>query len=191
MDEKLNKPLVVLMGLSTFINEYAKHMAALNILNENLEKEENHFLRIMYETTSCYLLLEILKIFDNANFGESSNCSINKIRELCLEDSNKFPKGKEDVLIKKIDKLKSRCETIIPMYIRHKRLAHNDLETTFLGENVLVKAKDIQSILQDLAEIIAEICERLTGAELKLETIEKYMDVYREEFNKLKMSEVK
>ena len=80
LEETLNKPLIVWTGLTTLINESLKHMAALNVLNEKLEQKENRFLRIIYETTSCYLLLEIAKIFVKANFGDSSNCSINKIR---------------------------------------------------------------------------------------------------------------
>ena len=185
LEETLNKPLIVWTGLTTLINESLKHMAALNVLNEKLEQKENRFLRIIYETTSCYILLEIAKIFDKANFGESSNCSMNKIRELCLKDSKKFPKGTEDTLILKIDVLKNKCEATVPMDIRNKKLAHNDLEEMFLGHETIVDATEIQDILKNLAEIIAEVSERLIGAKLKLETIEKYMDIYREEFDNL------
>ncbi len=185
MEETLNKPLIVWTGLTTLINESLKHVAALNILNEKLEKKENRFLRIIYETTSCYLLLEVAKIFDKANFKENANCSINKIRELCLKDSKKFPKGTEDALIIKIDALKSRCEATVLMDIRNKKLAHNDLEAMFLGHETIVDATEIQDILKNLAEIMAEISERLIGAKLKFETIEKHMEIYREEFYNL------
>ncbi len=47
MEETLNKPLIVWTGLTTLINESLKHVAALNILNEKLEKKENRFLRII------------------------------------------------------------------------------------------------------------------------------------------------
>lgn len=180
MENKINldNDVIVLYALATPVNESIKHMAALNVINEKINIGENQFFTILSETTSQCLLMELSNIYDSASFKTDSNCSIKKLKEVCLNDLKHFPNGQNDDIISEIDNLCNMFEEVVSKHLRNKKLAHYDLKEMFSGKQSCLSASKVQELTEKTAQLLAKVSNRILGAELKLQSINDYMTDY-------------
>lgn len=133
------------IALTAFIAEIGKQAAAIEAYNNVFQNEVsgNVFLKLSYDSICREFLSEIARIFDNANTGQNENCTLLRLKNLCLNQkySDFFPEGEEDDLIQSLDMVFQNYNQLSIKFSRRKQLAHHDLKQIIAGECVVVSHK--------------------------------------------------
>ena len=175
-----NEPHIVWYGIVSLFQFAQKYAAALRAYGEVYGDNEqgNAFINLAQEVIWRQLLSEISKIYDKESTCGSDNCSMKLLYHLCCNNRH-FPDGESDVLLKQIDRLYERYESLLSKRIRNKKLAHYDLEAVFALESPYVPFDDIERFIVDTGSILSKIGVRLLGGELSLqyqEFVKEYKD---------------
>ena len=175
-----DEPHIVWYGIVSLFQFTQKYAAALRAYGEVYgDKEQgNAFIDLAQEVIWRQLLSEISKIYDKESTCGSDNCSMKLLYHLCCNNRH-FPDGESDVLLKQIDRLYERYESLLSKRIRNKKLAHYDLEAVFALESPYVPFDDIERFIVDTGSILSKIGVRLLGGELSLqyqEFVKEYKD---------------
>ena len=175
-----NEPHIVWYGIVSLFQFTQKYAAALRAYGEVYgdKGSGNVYIDLSQEAIWRQLLSEISKIYDKESTCGSDNCSMKLLYHLCCNNRH-FPDGESDVLLKQIDRLYERYESLLSKRIRNKKLAHYDLEAVFALESTYVPFDDIERFIVDTGSILSKIGVRLLGGELSLqyqEFVKEYKD---------------
>lgn len=166
LSELYNAPIVWL-GVTCFVNEISKYTAAVHAINEIKEdaaKEawpNNEYLELADEAIWRQLISNITKVFDNDNTCRHDNCSLKMLKNLCIEDKDKFPDGEMDLLLQALEVLYKNFDSTISVEIRNKNVAHHDLIDLFTGEIKYINFSDVESLVEETIDLISKIGEKL------------------------------
>ena len=175
-----NEPHIVWYGIVSLFQFTQKYAAALRAYGEVYGDKEsgNVYIDLSQEVIWRQLLSEISKIYDKKSTCDFDNCSMKQLYHVCCNNRH-FPEGESDVLLKQIDRLYERYESLLSKRIRNKKLAHYDLEAVFALESPYVPFDDIERFIVDTGSILSKIGVRLLGGELSLqyqEFVKEYKD---------------
>ena len=188
---EFSQPQIVWYGLIDHLKQIREYIAILKVFNEICPNLPNRFLRTSKTAVEKQLLLDIAKIFDPARYRGDENCSIELLKELCLnaekEDSRtpKFPNRESNPLIIRIDEAYRQYESVISKQLRNKKMAHNDLYAMFNGTFLQASFDQVVILVENCSTIISEIGERLLGAKLKFSTIADLEKTYEDSLKDL------
>ena len=175
-----NEPHIVWYGIVSLFQFTQKYAAALRAYGEVYGDKEsgNVYIDLSQEVIWRQLLSEISKIYDKKSTCDFDNCSTKQLYNVCCNNRH-FPEGESDVLLKQIDRLYERYESLLSKRIRNKKLAHYDLEAVFALESPYVPFDDIERFIVDTGSILSKIGVRLLGGELTFqyqEFVKEYKD---------------
>lgn len=173
-----SQPYLVWFGITTFLTQIRKYIAAIKSLESNPECKNNPFLKISQEAITSQLLLDTAKVFDPAQYRGDENCSINLLKKLCLEDEQKFPLGEKDPLVAVIDALCARYNIVITKKLRNKKIAHYDLNEVFTGSCQAVDYNDLKELIEACSVLIVNIGKQLLGMEMRFPEFSELEKVY-------------
>ena len=161
---KYNTPENVCNGLTVFIREIRGQTAVLRAY-DNIFKEkrcDSSFLNRAYESIWRELLSEIARVFDKSFTGSSENCTLLRLKELCLEEQYLylFPGGRQNSLIQSIDLLHQRYNKLRIGKSRNKQLAHHDLKQVVEGACITISLDQIEQLVLDVTNVFANIYEQ-------------------------------
>ena len=175
-----NEPHIVWYGIVSLFQFAQKYAAALRAYGEVYGDKEsgNVYIDLSQEVIWRQLLSEISKIYDKESTCGSDNCSMKLLYHLCCNNRH-FPDGESDVLLKQINSLYERYESLLSKGNRDKKVAHYDLEAVFALESLYIPFDGIERFIVDTGSILSKIGVRLLGGELSLqyqEFVKEYKD---------------
>ena len=176
---------IVWYGIVTFLTRIRQYVAILKVMN-TIPYKENPFLETAMGAVEQQLLLDVAKLFDPAYYNKrEENCSLNLLKQLCLTDQKRFPKGETDPLIGKIDEISGKFKSVVSKRLRDKKIAHHDLTAMFNDELGHVIFGDAVSLIEEMSDLTIEIGERLMGPTLQYPSLSALEDAYQNAFNEL------
>ena len=176
-----NEPHIVWYGIVSLFQFTQKYAAALRAYGEVYGDKEsgNVYIDLSQEVIWRQLLSEISKIYDKKSTCDFDNCSMKQLYHVCCNNRH-FPEGESDVLLKQIDRLYERYESLLSKTPRDKKLAHYDLEAVFALESPYVPFDDIERFIVDTGSILSKIGVRLLGGELTFQ-YQEFVKAYKED----------
>ena len=176
-----NEPHIVWYGIVSLFQFAQKYAAALRAYGEVYGDNEqgNAFIDLAQEAIWRQLLSEISKIYDKESTCGSDNCSMKQLYHVCCNHP-RFPDRENDELLKQIDRLYERYESLLSKTLRDKKLAHYDLEAVFALESPYVPFDDIERFIVDTGSILSKIGVRLLGGELTFQ-YQEFVKEYKED----------
>lgn len=165
----LREANIVLLGIKVFVHEISEYLSAVKAVGEiqkDIGKEEwteNIYLVLAEDAIWRQLISSITKVFDNDKTGKYYNCSLKLLKELCLEEKKQriFPKGKDDSLMRAIDSLYDKYNSIVSLHVRNKKVAHHDLNSLFSSSVPYILFSDVEDLVNETIDLISKIGERL------------------------------
>lgn len=158
---KYDTPELICTAISTFIVEIREQMAAIRAYDNVWDSNEcqNVFLQRTYESTWRELLSELTNVFDKSCTGLNENCTLVRLRELCLSDRylELFSKGDGNDLIQSLDEVFRYFEQLPLRKIRNKQLSHHDMKQLFEGECIQISLEQIEKLVLDTTDVFAKI----------------------------------
>ena len=175
-----NEPHIVWYGIVSLFQFTQKYAAALRAYGEVYgdKGSGNVYIDLSQEVIWRQLLAEISKIYDKESTCGSDNCSMKLLYHLCCNNRH-FPDGESDVLLKQIDGLYERYESLLSKRNRDKKVAHYDLEAVFALESLYIPFDGIEQFIVDTGSILSKIGVRLLGGELTFQ-YQKCVKEYKE-----------
>ena len=162
---KYDKPEMVCIALTTFINEIRGQSAAIraydNVFQDN--NTSNVFLKRAYESIWLELLSETARIFDKAYTGNNENCTFLRLRALCIKEqySSLFPSGENDSLVRSLDEVLDLYSQLPIGKSRNKQLAHHDMKQIFEGECIAISLDQVEKLISTATEVLSKIYTRI------------------------------
>lgn len=162
-----NEPHIVWYGIVSLFQFAQKYAAALRAYGEVYGDKEsgNVYIDLSQEVIWRQLLSEISKIYDKKSTCDFDNCSMKQLYHACCNHP-RFPDGESDVLLKQINRLYERYESLLSKTLRDKKLAHYDLEAVFALESPYVPFDGIERFIVDTGSILSKIGNRLLGIDV-------------------------
>ena len=158
---KYDTPENLCIALTAFITEIREQSAAIRAYDNVFQNRtcDNVFLQRSYDSIWRELLSEIARIFDKANTGSSENCTLYRLRNLCLKEpySALFSNKEENKLIQSLDMVfEEYCQLPIS-YSRKKQLAHHDLKQVIAGDCVEISLEQIENLIANTTDVFSKI----------------------------------
>ncbi len=148
-------------GLTLFIGELRKKLAAVRayINTYGNEGSNNPYLKCADECIFRELLSEFGRVFDKSSTCGNENCSIHKLKELCLSEKYNylFVEGHKEPTIILLDYIIDRFENLSPIKFRNKQLAHHDIQQIKEGKPIEIPFEKLEEIIIDLTKIFEQV----------------------------------
>lgn len=161
---KYNTPENVCFALSVFVTEIREYSAAMRAYDNIFQNKpsDNVFMQRSYDALWRELLSEIAKIFDSAGKDDNRNCSLLRLKELCLDKNYAFlfPNGENDTLVQLLDLLLRKYNQLPIKQSRRKQLAHHDLKQTIGGKCIAISLEEIENLITDITDVFTKIYMR-------------------------------
>lgn len=161
---KYNTPENVCFALSVFITEIREYAAAMRAYDNTFQNKpcDNLFMQRSYDALWRELLSEIAKIFDSAGKDKNENCTLLRLKELCLNKQYAFwfPNGEDDTLVQLLDSLFKKYNQLPIKKSRRKQLAHHDLNQTIVGKCIAISLEEIEKLIIDITDVFVKIYMR-------------------------------
>lgn len=167
----------------TEIRKYTAAMGAIGKFDDNmLGNKQNAYFELSITAVNHLLITEIAKLFDNESTCGHENCSIKRLKELCLKDENVaiFPEDDVKNPIKLIDKLYEKYETVISKKTPDEKIAHHDLSALSSNRIDYILFESIRELVEETSDLIIRIGVRLLCCELKFTPLLELTDKYEE-----------
>lgn len=162
---KYDQPEILCLPLTVFITEIREQAAAIRAYdNTFLDRvTDNVFLQRAYTSMWRELLSEISRTFDNANTGSNENCTISRLKDLCLKEqyTKLFPDGEKDNLLQALDEVLESYRQLPIRTSRNKQLSHHDIKQLFEGEAIAISLEQVEGLIANTTDIFAKIYTRL------------------------------
>ena len=135
---------------------------------------DNIFLQRSHDSIWRELLSEIARIFDKANTGSSENCTLLRLRSLCLKEqySALFPSGEKDNLVQSLDTVFEIYDKLPIKESRNKQLSHHDLKQLFGGGCIEISMDQVENLIANTTDVFTKIYNRFDSAFLSLNAAE-------------------
>lgn len=154
-------------GLTLFISELRQKSAAVRayINTYGNEGSNNPYLKSADENIFRELLSELGRVFDKSSTCGNKNCSIHKLKELCLSEKYNylFVEGHKDPIIILLDFAIYRYEQLSPIKFRNKQLAHHDIQQIIEGNPIEIPFEKIEEIIIDLTKIFEQVRTKISS----------------------------
>lgn len=153
---KYDTPENLCIALTAFITEIREQSAAIRAYNNVFQNRacDNVFLQRSYDSIWRELLSEIARIFDKANTGSSENCTLYRLRNLCLKEpySASFSNKEENNLVQSLDMVFEEYHQLQISYSRKKQLAHHDLKQVIAGDCIETSLEQIENLIANTTD---------------------------------------
>lgn len=162
-----NEPHIIWMAIITLFQFAQKYTAALKAYG-NVYKDDgaqNAYIDVAQEALWRQLMSELSKIYDRESTCGSDNCSIQQLRQCCLNHATAMH-GKSSELIAQLDALCKRYESLFSRELRNKKLAHYDLKAVFSQEPPPIPFDDVEQFINETAHTLQQIGDYLLGVEV-------------------------
>lgn len=180
---ELEQVHIVAYGLSKLVEE------AISILQGILAFGDNYPMRassnakedwysLAYSALLKNLVLEAASLLDHAKYRKESNCNFKELKyvlENCDETKQKY-----QTVIADIDELLAKHENVLPDDLRHKVIAHKDLDKLFAGEEYTVNLIEISRFLMEGYKVVSDVMELAVGAPLQFPNLDAIKQSYEE-----------
>ena len=161
---KYDTPENVCIALTAFITEIREQAAAIRAYDNVFQNSscDNVFLQRSYDSIWRELLLEIARIFDNANTGSGENCTLLRLKKLCCKErySFLFANNGKDNLIQSLDAVFEYYNQLPIIKTRKKQLAHHDLKQAVAGECIKISLDQVEQLIANATDVFAKIYTR-------------------------------
>lgn len=165
--KKCDDIMVVCDSLTLFIGELRQKSAAIRAYINTYGNvgSNNPYLRCADECIFRELLSELGRIFDKSSTFENENCSVHKLKELCLSEKYKhmFVEDHKDPLIILLDFTAYRYNNLSSINFRNKQLAHHDIKQIKEGNPVEIPFEKIEEIIIDLTKIFEQVITKINS----------------------------
>ena len=181
---KYDTPENMCTALTTFIMEMRMQVAAIRAYNNVFKDKlcDNIFLKRAYDSIWQELLSEIARIFDKAYTGSNENCTLLRLKELCLKEqySNVFLGGESNELIKSLDSVIEFYSQLPVEKSRNKQLAHHDLKQVIAGNCIEISLAQIELLILNTTDVFSKIYTQfnLGWFEFSFSNYEKLVEQY-------------
>ena len=163
---KYDIPENVCVALTAFITEIREQAAAIRAYDNVFRNNpcDNVFMQRSYDSIWRELLSEIARIFDKANTGSSENCTLFRLKELCLKEQylSLFPDGERDDLIQSLDAVFEIYKQLPIKKSRNKQLSHHDLKQILAGECIEISMEQVETLIANTTDVYAKIYTRFS-----------------------------
>jgi len=164
---KYDTPENLCVALTAFITEIREQSAAIRAYDNVFQNRtcDNVFLQRSYDSIWRELLSEIARIFDKAHTGSSENCTLLRLRNLCLNEqySALFPGGETNNLLRCLDVVLDSYRQLPINYSRRKQLAHHDLKQVIDGESIEISLEQIENLIANTTDVFSKIYTHFLG----------------------------
>lgn len=161
---KYDNPEIICSALSAFIAEIRAQTAAIRAYDNVLRDKtiSNTFLLRAHDSIWLGLLSEIARTFDKARTGSNENCTLFRLKELCLKDeySVLFPNGENDTLIQGLCAILAEYNQLPIGKSRNKQLSHHDIGQIFEGDCITVSFDQVEKLVLDTTSVFEKIYTR-------------------------------
>lgn len=162
---KYDRPEMLCTAISAFITEIREQAAVIracdNVFGD--EMSNNVFVERAYNSIWRELISEMARIFDKAKTGSNDNCTLLRLKELCLEKqySSLFPLGEKDILIQELDKVFEYYKQSAIGKSRNKQMAHHDMKQIFEGECIKISFEQLETLILHTTDVFSKIYTRV------------------------------
>lgn len=188
---KYDTPENLCIALTTFIAEIREQSAAIRAYDNVFQSRtcDNVFLQRSYDSIWRELISEIARIFDKANTGSSENCTLYRLRNLCLREPYcaLFSNKEENNLIQSLDMVFEEYYQLPISDSRKKQLAHHDLKQVNAGDCIEISLDQIESLIANTTDIFSKIYTRFLGGffEISFPDYKRLVEHFEKDIRKL------
>lgn len=164
---KYDTPENLCIALTAFITEIRNQSAAIraydNVFQDKISN--NTFLQRAYDSIWRELISEIALIFDNAGKKPNENCTLLRLKNLCLNEQYilLFPDGEKDELIQALDSVFDLYNQLPIKKARNKQLSHHDLKQLFAGEPIELSVESVENLIANTTDVFSKIYTHFLG----------------------------
>lgn len=180
---ELEQVHIVAYGLSEVVDNAIHLLQGILAMGEKYPKRvrtnaKNDWYSLAYSALLKNLVLEVASLLDHAKYGKDSNCNFKEL-QCVLKDCDES-KQKYQTVIAEIDELVAKYENILPEKLRHKVIAHKDLEKLFDGKDYYVNLIEISRFLMEGYKVISDVMELAVGVTLEYPNLDTIKQNYEE-----------
>lgn len=180
---ELEQVHIVAYGLSEIVNNAIHLLQGILAMGDNhptrvRSNAKNDWYSLAYSALLKNLVLEVASLLDRAKYRNESNCNFKELK--CVLESCDEAKQKYQAVIAEIDELVAKYESILPEKLRHKVIAHKDLEKLFDGKDYYVNLIEISRFLMEGYKVISDVMELAVGATLEFPNLDAIKQNYEE-----------
>ena len=169
--------------ITYFVVEIRKYTAALCAIEKceediSSQDKENAYFKLSREAIEHLLITEIAKLFDNAKTCGKDNCSLKKLRELCLKGENKaIFLNNSDNIIEMFDVIFEEYENVISKKIRNEKIAHHDLKALYSFTEDCIFFKE-EELVEKTSDLVIKVGEQLLAPGYIFTPLEELIKTY-------------
>lgn len=159
--------------LSIFVYEARNQSAAIrayeNIFHANCNSSSsNVFFNMAYKSIWHELLMELAKLFDPSKEGNNKNCSLLRLKEMCLDKkyASLFPGGENHLFVCAIDIIYEQYASLLIKKSRNKQLSHHDLKQLFEEQPIEISFKNTEELVLKISSLLEIIYSHVAFAEV-------------------------
>ena len=157
--------VMICEALTVFICEVREQAAAIRAYtNVGMVSDcGSVFLNRAHDSIWRELLSELARIFDRSVTYGDENCTLLRLREMCLEEQYLplFPGGEKDHLIQDLDDTIARYNNSPIKKSRNKQLAHHDMKKMFDGKCIEISLDELEKLIDDTTAVFSKIYTRI------------------------------
>lgn len=172
---ELERPHIVTYALIELLNIAISRLVAVEAYQEavkshGLHAEKDSWFSIAFEAILECLVLDIASLLDKGKIQirktVSTNCNFKELKYV-LENTENGPVRFHGI-IDRIDALCDANKDLLPDKLRHKRIAHKDLDELFNHDTTsVIELARMKAFLMEGRCITSDLMEMLVGARLK------------------------
>jgi len=184
--------LAICEALTVFICEAREQVAAIRAYTNVYTDVEcsNIFLKRAHDSIWRELLSEVARIFDRSETFGDENCTLLRLRAVCLEEQNLpyFPDGTKDGLIRDLDVVIAHFNDSPVKKSRNKQLAHHDMKKIFDGKCIEISLDELEKLIDDTTVVFSKLYTRfLLGLiEVTFPNYDTLVEIFENDLRKLK-----
>lgn len=149
--------------LLVFVKEVNEQAAAIRAYCNVFSDQEcnNVYINRANDAIWRELVSELARIFDKSRTFSDENCTLSRLKEVCLEAGDVFLDGNEDELLLEIDRICDDYKNMPIKKARNKQLSHHDIKQLRKPEGIEISLGEVEKLISDTTSIFEKIYSRV------------------------------
>ena len=149
--------------LLVFVKEVNEQAAAIRAYCNVFSDQEcnNVYINRANDAIWRELVSELARIFDKSRTFSDENCTLSRLKEVCLETGDVFPDGNEDELLLEIDRICDDYKNMPIKKARNKQLSHHDIKQLRKTDGIEISLDEVEKLISDTTSFFEKIYSRV------------------------------
>ena len=149
--------------LLVFVKEVNEQAAAIRAYCNVFSDQEcnNVYINRANDAIWRELVSDLARIFDNSRTLSDENCTLSRLKEVCLEAGDVFLDGNEDKLLLEIDRICDDYKNMPIKKARNKQLSHHDIKQLSKPDGIEISLDEVEKLISDTTSFFEKIYSRV------------------------------